>query len=85
MKANTLDIRPVSGAIGAEIAGVDLAHELSDETVAEIRRAWLERLVVFFRDQTLPPAEFLAWRERFGERSNIPSSRASTAFRRSRR
>src|SRR5207249_1094630 len=50
-----LDIRPRSGAIGAEIFGVDLAKELDDETVAAIRRVWLDHLVIFFRDQELPP------------------------------
>ena len=53
MKANTLDIRPLSGAIGAEILGVDLARDVSDSTVAAIRAAWLEHCVVFFRGQTL--------------------------------
>ena len=35
-------VAPVAGALGAEIRGVDLASDLADETVAEIRRAWLE-------------------------------------------
>lgn len=47
----TIAIGPVTAAIGAEIEGVDLAAALSDQTVAEIRRALLEHLVVFFRSQ----------------------------------
>ena len=47
---HSLEVEPIAGAIGAEITGVDLA-DLDDATVAEIRRAWLEHLVVFFRDQ----------------------------------
>ena len=47
MKANTLDIRPLSGALGAEVLGVDLAENLSDATVVAIRAAWLEHCVVF--------------------------------------
>ena len=62
-----LAVHPIAGAIGAEIAGVDLSKNLSDETVAAIRRAWLEHLVIFFRDQDLPPARFLAFARRFGE------------------
>ena len=51
MATNALDIRPLSGALGAEILGIDLAHDLGDDTVAAIRAAWLEHLVIFFRDQ----------------------------------
>ena len=43
-----------------------------DETVAEIRRAWLEHLVVFFRDQALDPAAFLAFARRIGEPVEYP-------------
>lgn len=67
-----IDVRPVAGALGAEILGVDLARDLTDETVAAIRRAWLEHLVVFFRDQALAPAEFLAFARRFGEPIEYP-------------
>ena len=49
---NRLEVAPVTGTIGAEISGVDLARDLDDGTVAEIRRALLEHKVVFFRDQT---------------------------------
>ena len=65
MTAN-LDIRRVSGALGAEIAGVDLSAELTDETVAEIRRAFTEHQVIFFRDQSLTPAQQVAFGRRFG-------------------
>src|SRR3954466_13559267 len=72
MKANTLDIRPLSGAIGAEILGVDLADDLSDAIVAAIRAAWLEHCVVFFRSQSLTPEQFLHAAGRFGEPIEYP-------------
>jgi alpha-ketoglutarate-dependent taurine dioxygenase len=72
MPRNPLDIRPLAGAIGAEIRGIDLARPLDDETVAAIRRAWLDHLVVFFRDQDLPPSGFLAFARRFGEPVEYP-------------
>jgi len=65
-------VEPIAGALGAEISGVDLADDLADETVAEIRRAWLEHLVVFFRDQVLGPAELLAFARRIGEPVEYP-------------
>jgi len=52
MGTNVLDVRPLSGALGAEILGIDLAHDLGEETVAAVRAAWLEHLVIFFRQQT---------------------------------
>lgn len=41
----------MTATIGAEIAGVDLADELSAETIAEIRAALLDWKVIFFRGQ----------------------------------
>src|SRR5947207_7920901 len=66
-----MEIHPVAGALGAEIGGVDLA-KLDDATSAAIRRVWLEHLVVFFRDQDLTPAQFLAFAGRFGEPIEYP-------------
>jgi len=70
--SDALRVQPVAGTIGAEISGVDLSKNLSDATVAEIRRAWLQHLVIFFRDQELPPARFLAFAKRFGEPIEYP-------------
>jgi len=65
-------VTPIAGPLGAEIAGVDLAAELSEEVVAEIRRVWLEHLVVFFHDQRLRPDEFLAFARRLGDPVEYP-------------
>jgi len=68
----SIKVTPIAGALGAEISGVDLATDLVDETVADIRRAWLDHLVIFFRDQNLGPAEFLAFARRLGEPVEYP-------------
>ena len=65
-------VMPIAGALGAEIAGVDLATDLDEATVTALRQAWLEHLVLFFRDQDLPPARFLAFARRFGEPIEYP-------------
>ena len=62
----TLSIRRVAGALGAEIGGVDLAGPLADETIAAIRKALVEHQVIFFRDQELTPAQQVAFGARFG-------------------
>ncbi|MGZ4734682.1 MAG: TauD/TfdA dioxygenase family protein [Acidimicrobiia bacterium] len=64
----TLTVEPLTATIGAELDGVDLADDLSDETIAEIRRALLEWKVVFFRDQhRLGRDEHVAFGRRFGD------------------
>lgn len=80
MAGRSLEVRRIAGAIGAEIHGVDLARELDDETVAAIRRVWLEHLVVFFRDQELPPDRFLALARRFGEPVEYPFVKGIDGF-----
>jgi taurine dioxygenase len=77
---STIEIRPLSGAIGAEIFGADLARQLPAETVAQIRRALLDHLVVFFRDQELSTAQFLAFARRFGEPIEYPFVRGLDGF-----
>jgi taurine dioxygenase len=62
-----LEVEKISGSLGAEITGVDLAQELPDEVIAEIRQALLDNLVIFFRDQALTPARQLAFAKRWGE------------------
>lgn len=61
-----LGIRPLTPAIGAEIAGVDLSRIGAGELVA-IRQALLDHLVIVFRDQHLGPEDHLAFARRFGE------------------
>jgi taurine dioxygenase len=60
-----IEVKPLAGMLGAEIHGVDLAN-LDDETFAEIYAAWLDHLVVFFRDQKLTPEQQIAFAKRFG-------------------
>ena len=67
-----IKLRPLSGSIGAELSGIDLSRDLPDETIATIRQAWLDHGVIFFRDQNLPPARFLALARRFGEVVEYP-------------
>src|ERR1700674_5549683 len=67
----TIEVKPLAGALGAEISGVDLKR-VDDETFAELHKAWLEYLVVFFRDQKLDAEEQIAFAKRFGEIHHHP-------------
>jgi taurine dioxygenase len=60
-------VQPVAGSLGAEIGGVDLREPLEDATYAEIKRALLDNLVIFFRDQDITPEQQIAFGRRFGE------------------
>ena len=75
-----LAVRRISGALGAEISGVDLARELSADTVAAIRRAFLEHLVIFFHDQDLTPAQFMAFARRMGTPVEYPFVKGIAGF-----
>ena len=67
-----IEVRPIAGALGAEISGVDASRPLGNEVIAEIRRAWLAHLVIFLRDQTLTPQGLVDFAARFGEPMEYP-------------
>lgn len=75
---NHFDVRRIGTTLGAEIAGVDLRAPLSDEVVAEIRRALSEYKVIVFRDQPVTAAEHVAFARRFGELEVHPFIPANT-------
>ncbi|MGB0342205.1 MAG: TauD/TfdA dioxygenase family protein [Parvibaculales bacterium] len=62
-----LEVRPVSGGVGVEIANVDLAGDLSNSDFAAIRDAFIEHGLIFFREQNMTPDEHIAFAERWGE------------------
>ena len=67
-----ITVRPIAGALGAQIEGVDIAAGLDADTVAEIRRAFLDHNVIFLRGQDITPAQFLGFAEQFGQPSEYP-------------
>lgn len=68
----TIEIHCAGGTIGAEIRGVNLAGELPGDTIAAIRRALLDHLVVFFRDQDLTSGQYRAFAARIGTPIEYP-------------
>ena len=74
-----LHLVTLTPALGAEIRDIDLSVALSDATIAEIRAAWLENLVVVFRGQKLSDAALVAFSRRFGELDVVPGWEPFTA------
>jgi len=63
----TIDVRPLSHAMGAEVTGVDLSKPLGDSQWHDIHAAWLKHIVLVFPGQKLTPAEQVAFGRRFGD------------------
>src|SRR5439155_9545189 len=66
MRYQYIRVEPLSMAVGVEIAGVDLAEGPPVPALAEIRHAFGEHGVIFFRDQQLTPEQHLAFARCFG-------------------
>ncbi|MCR2834109.1 TauD/TfdA dioxygenase family protein [Parerythrobacter lacustris] len=70
----SLEIRPLTPAIGAEILDIDLAAADIGESIPAIRAALLEHGVVFFRDQRLTQEQHIAFARHFGELEIHPAT-----------
>jgi taurine dioxygenase len=70
--ATELDIRRLSGSLGAEIHGIPLAKAGPAEA-DQIRALLTEHLVLFFPDQHLTPDEHIAFGRLFGELESHPN------------
>ncbi|WP_332876805.1 TauD/TfdA dioxygenase family protein [Massilia sp. S19_KUP03_FR1] len=64
--SKSFDIRPVDGALGAEVFGLDLRRPLSDDDFAVLHRAHLDHHLLIFRDMRITPTQQVAFSRRFG-------------------
>src|SRR5579863_458393 len=74
-----LDIIPTGAALGAEIRGVDLA-KLDRSTFDPIHRAWLDNLVLLFRNQRLSDDDLIGFSRRFGDLDWAPVQETGRRF-----
>jgi taurine dioxygenase len=66
--ADVLRVEPMTATIGAEVGGVNLADDLDDTVIAELRDALLQWKVLFFRDQhDLDRSRHVTFGRRFGD------------------
>jgi len=71
-----MEIQPLTAALGAEVRGIDLASELDDASIARVREALLEHLVLVFRDQDISTEDHIAFARRFGAIKHPPVATA---------
>lgn len=73
--SNTLRVTALTPMIGAEVRGVDLADGVGEQTFAEIKAAFLQHQVLFFREQSrLSPEQQIAFGRRFGDLHQHPAA-----------
>ena len=63
----TIQFKPISGALGAEVRGVDLSGDIDADTRNEIQDAFHEYIVLLFRDQDLTDQQHFDFAQRFGK------------------
>jgi len=74
-RAPKVEVRLLNPVIGAELHGIDLATDLSDDQIGFIRESLDRYQVVFFRDQDITTEQQLAFGRRFGELHVHPAVR----------
>jgi taurine dioxygenase len=72
-------VRPTGAALGADVEGVDLAGALTPETVAAIKQAWGDHLVLRFRGQSLGDDDLMRFSRQLGELDWAPIAATNDA------
>lgn len=67
MTFKSIEVTPLTGALGAQISGIDLAQPQSNQTWNEVHQAWLDYLMIYFRDQDITPRQQVELAHRFGK------------------
>jgi len=62
-----ITVTPLSDALGAAITGIDLSQEVDAETVAAIKKAWLDNIIIVFPGQNITDDEQEKFCRNFGE------------------
>ncbi len=68
----SMQVQRLSGSLGAVISQVDLRQGLTADSAAQIRQVLLQHGVIFFRDQGLTSAQFMAFARAMGEPVEYP-------------
>lgn len=68
-----LRVKPLSGALGAEISGADLTDIHNKKMYSEIQQLLLEYEVIFFRNQNISHTQHKVLAESFGDLQTHPT------------
>lgn len=69
---SSFQVRPLSYALGGVVTGLDLRKPLDGETIAVLRKEWLDRTLLYFPDQDLSAPELARFSHYFGESEKLP-------------
>ena len=61
------EMRPLTPKVGAEIRGLDLSKPLPDETIALVRKIWLNHVVAVFPEQDVDDDQHIEFSKQLGE------------------
>jgi taurine dioxygenase len=80
MHYETMDVRPIAGALGAEIHGADLRNRDDSAMWTELRRAFLEYRVIAIRGQDISLADLMRVGGKFGEPCHYPFAKGIEGY-----
>ena len=67
-----MEISPISGALGAEISGIDISKKLTNTETQLLQENFLKFKVLFFRNQNLSAQTFVSFAKHFGDPTIYP-------------
>jgi len=74
-----INLKPLSGALGAEIVGIDF-NKISKDELAEVQHAYINYHLIVIRNQVLSPDDFVAIGNRMGDLVRLPSSFSASDY-----
>ena len=75
-----IKVRKIAGALGAEISGIDLSQDITDDLAKKIRQVFLDSGVIFIKNQALTSQQFLNFAKKMGEPVEYPFVKGLEGF-----
>ena len=75
-----IKVRKIAGALGAEISGIDLSQDITDDLAKKIRQVFLDSGVIFIKNQALTSQQFLNFAKKMGNPVEYPFVKGLEGF-----